>query len=627
MSRSVCPRPERVFHYCLALAYLVAIPMLVHAAAPAEPGEKELVMDGSIVHDVGQLWLNITNWGLIGSHPGAGTPYSHAPSARWPGATGVDHLYAAGLWVGATRLGVPFVSTGQFESEFRPTDDPLDIIYTMAHGDAGGSRYPFPDPDDDGDGLEDEDPKNRLDDDGDGLIDEDFAAISDQHYRFVSTDTVTVPYPDHSSLGLEVTQQSFQWQSPLIDDFVGFDLTIRNIGDDVLEDLYVGVFADCDLPAVPGSAEDDMAGMWEGVVRVYDGSFVPVSMGYMFDGGETGTLAGYFGLLFLDHPTDSTGVPAPAVARMSSFQIMNAQMPFDQGGDPTNDAERYELLSDRSFDNDTPAGRPGDFRFLIGSGPFATLAPGEELTYTFAMVAGPGFQGLLNNAAMASIIWRGSRFDRDGDPNTGPDGKEHVVRWLRPENFPVPTVSGELGAGLVHGSVELAFTASLDTATDLLIDRHTAVPGDLRRWGATEFTSLRVTPHGVEASLLDRQPGGWPRTYRLILQTPAGETVLDEIIVTSETPRREVLQVWPNPFNPRVEISVNLEKAGPMDLEVYDLRGFLVRTLMVGLQPAGELRVFWDGQDGRGQPVASGVYQLSLRAGQRWWRRPITLVR
>ncbi len=34
----------------------------------APPPEKAYVIDGSVVHDVGRLFLNITNWGLLGSH-------------------------------------------------------------------------------------------------------------------------------------------------------------------------------------------------------------------------------------------------------------------------------------------------------------------------------------------------------------------------------------------------------------------------------------------------------------------------------------------------------------------------------------------------------------------------------
>jgi hypothetical protein len=55
--------------------------------------------DGSSVHDVGQLRLHVSNFGLIGSMPGSGTPYGDAPSAEWPANSGVNYLYSAGLWV------------------------------------------------------------------------------------------------------------------------------------------------------------------------------------------------------------------------------------------------------------------------------------------------------------------------------------------------------------------------------------------------------------------------------------------------------------------------------------------------------------------------------------------------
>ena len=72
-----------------------------------------LVADGSYVMNVGELQINITNWGLIGSHYSNATSYSDAPSAQWPAGSGNEYLWAAGLWVGGLRDGQRTVSTGQ----------------------------------------------------------------------------------------------------------------------------------------------------------------------------------------------------------------------------------------------------------------------------------------------------------------------------------------------------------------------------------------------------------------------------------------------------------------------------------------------------------------------------------
>jgi hypothetical protein len=152
-----------------------------------------LVLTGENVHNVGELHMHVGNWGMFGSWPGSGQSFSEAPSAQWPAGSGVEYLYQAGLWVGAMKGGVPAVSTATtprspVEIEFRPTQDPVDIIYRSAEGAMGGNRLPSPTADDDGDGVVDEDWLNGHDDDMDGRIDEDFSAVSKQMFSCWYTD-------------------------------------------------------------------------------------------------------------------------------------------------------------------------------------------------------------------------------------------------------------------------------------------------------------------------------------------------------------------------------------------------------------------------------------------------------
>jgi hypothetical protein len=73
---------------------------------------------------------------------------------------------------------------------------------------------------------------------------------------------------------------------------------------------------------------------------------------------------------------------------------------------------------------------------------------------------------------------------------------------------------------------------------------------------------------------------------------------------------------YPNPFNPQTTIWYELPAALPVDLQVYDLRGRLVRTLASGqVEAAGEHRIIWDGRDRQGRTVSSGTYLYRLDAG------------
>ena len=65
---------------------------------------------------------------------------------------------------------------------------------------------------------------------------------------------------------------------------------------------------------------------------------------------------------------------------------------------------------------------------------------------------------------------------------------------------------------------------------------------------------------------------------------------------------------YPNPFNPTTTIEFTLKRKAEVKLEVYNLMGRLVCTLVEGELEAGLHTAVWDGIDGRGIPVSSGIY-------------------
>jgi hypothetical protein len=70
----------------------------------------------------------------------------------------------------------------------------------------------------------------------------------------------------------------------------------------------------------------------------------------------------------------------------------------------------------------------------------------------------------------------------------------------------------------------------------------------------------------------------------------------------------------PNPFNPQTTIAFSLTRKQSVRLKVVDVAGRIVRTLWDGGLDAGTHRMVWDGRDGRGSRVASGVYLSVLKA-------------
>jgi hypothetical protein len=113
-------------------------------------------------------------------------------------------------------------------------------------------------------------------------------------------------------------------------------------------------------------------------------------------------------------------------------------------------------------------------------------------------------------------------------------------------------------------------------------------------------------------------PGYRPATFPAVATTRGQTTVLDVALSPAPTAvpaapaAVTTLAVRPNPFNPGTTLRLTLPVPGPIRLTVHDLRGRRVRTLVEGLQPAGDLDVPWDGRDAAGQRVPSGVYIARL---------------
>jgi hypothetical protein len=393
--------------------------------------QRILVLSGENVHNIGELQMHVGNWGNFGSWPGSANTFSEAPSAQWPAGSGTEYLYVSGLWIGAMKGGVPAVSTAAYAVEFRPTQDPLDIIYRTAEGARGGNRLPSLTADDDGDGTIDEDWLNGRDDDLDGLVDEDFAAVSKQMFSCQYTDdqdTAIQIYPQHNPLHLHIRQESYQWEEDRFDDFVGANFWITNIGEEVLTDLYIGFFADGDAGNRDADNywEDDATGFLPIPVFCTDLGPVSLDISYTYDADfDDGNTPGYFGILFLGHTTDPTGATAPERVGISTYANFAGSQSFEEGGDPTNDFERYELLSSQTIERDATI--PRDYRMLMAAGPFSQLDPGSSLVFQTAFSIGDGMRGLIDNAANAQLTYGGAWFNLDGDRTTGVGGRETPV--------------------------------------------------------------------------------------------------------------------------------------------------------------------------------------------------------
>jgi 1,4-alpha-glucan branching enzyme len=92
----------------------------------------------------------------------------------------------------------------------------------------------------------------------------------------------------------------------------------------------------------------------------------------------------------------------------------------------------------------------------------------------------------------------------------------------------------------------------------------------------------------------------------VVLQKGSGPTGVEKEESISLVNKLE--QNSPNPFNPTTTIRFSLARSGHTTLQIYDVTGRLVRTLVDGVRSQGEQSVRWDGRNHRGESVTSGVY-------------------
>lgn len=86
-------------------------------------------------------------------------------------------------------------------------------------------------------------------------------------------------------------------------------------------------------------------------------------------------------------------------------------------------------------------------------------------------------------------------------------------------------------------------------------------------------------------------------------------------------------QNYPNPFNPTTTISYVLPKSVHVKLVIYDVLSHEVRKLVDERQAAGQHQIAWDGRNGFGSRVPSGLYFYRMKAGEFEMTRKLVVVR
>ena len=142
--------------------------------------------------------------------------------------------------------------------------------------------------------------------------------------------------------------------------------------------------------------------------------------------------------------------------------------------------------------------------------------------------------------------------------------------------------------------------------------------------GVLESFQATLTEPGYYALVV------WKVDWSGVGQSEKYELSITRDAQTDASPQPRATQLtstYPNPFNPQTTIAFELARAGMASLEVYDMRGRLVRRLVSQALDPGRHQRVWDGKDERGHRVASGSYVVRLSAGDTTASQLVALVK
>lgn len=111
-----------------------------------------------------------------------------------------------------------------------------------------------------------------------------------------------------------------------------------------------------------------------------------------------------------------------------------------------------------------------------------------------------------------------------------------------------------------------------------------------------------------------------------------GIATLERLLNIAIPEKTVLLPNFPNPFNPETWIPYDLAQDTDVNINIYNLKGEIIRKLNIGYQVAGTYRTknraaYWDGRNSVGEFVASGVYFYSLNTGKLKAIRRMTILK
>jgi subtilisin family serine protease len=151
-------------------------------------------------------------------------------------------------------------------------------------------------------------------------------------------------------------------------------------------------------------------------------------------------------------------------------------------------------------------------------------------------------------------------------------------------------------------------------------------------WTRTQVSSqIKGTTDNIDGLQQRRFRGkmgtGRINACRALGGAPMAASVGVEPIVENAVTGKATLANAPNPFNANTSISYYVPQEAQVTLDVYNIRGQKVKTLVNDYKSAGTYSVIWDGTNSNGDVVSSGVYFYNLSIGKEHVTKKMTFLK
>jgi hypothetical protein len=330
--------------------------------------------------NVGRLGLTINNFGTYG-RPTVRSNTQGPPSMAFPRGSGVEHLFEAGIWIGALVDGQVRVSTSSVDAGSGYS--------------TGGSGFEFSQ-------LSTIKERSKLSSSSSFSA----SAISHQDFLMQQTDSfvvipgTSIPITGHQNpLGAVIKLETYAWNFPFADFFVICNYEITNTSKTRWDSVFLGTFSDLVVRNVNVTRDAGTAFFNKGrngIDPKYYSLFAYQSFGDDIDFTKSYGAIQFLGMdwrgMFFNPQKPDTflslGYPAPRV-NYNFWNFNSIAIPWNT---PSNDQERYLKLAN-SIDSsilyagDGPIlGPPANWLQLLSAGPIVNVNPGEKFNFTFAFV-------------------------------------------------------------------------------------------------------------------------------------------------------------------------------------------------------------------------------------------------